>query len=97
MFRLLGIILLVFFFGNLAKEYALMNKNDLDSEIKYRFRPVTDITNLGSESFLRTHFDMFQKNSILSSKEYTQGLLDKIDLNLTAPENYETSLDTAQF
>ena len=39
-------------------------------------------TNLGNESFLRTHYDMFQKNAILFGGEYTTELLDSINDNL---------------
>lgn len=83
MFKLLGILLLILYFGYLAQEYTLMKKqNNNQEEIVYRYRPTTATTNLGNESFLRTHYDMFQKNAILFGGEYTTELLDSINDNL---------------
>lgn len=83
MFKLLGILLLILYFGYLAQEYALMKKNDDDEEtIVYRYRPIMATTNLGNESFLRTHYDMFQTNPILFGGDYTTELLDNINNNL---------------
>ena len=63
MFKLLGILLIVFYFGFLAQEYAILKKNGEEEKIEYKIRPTTATTNLGNESFLRTHYDMFQKRS----------------------------------
>lgn len=87
MFKLLGILLLVFYFGFLAQQYVIMKKsNNGEEEIRYRFRPTTATSNLGNESFLRTHYDMFQKNAILFSGDYTTELLDNINNNLEPKE-----------
>ena len=82
MFKLIGILLLILYFGYLAQEYALMKKRINKEEIVYRYRPIMATTNLGNESFLRTHYDMFQKNPILFGGEYTTELLDSINDNL---------------
>lgn len=82
MFKLLGILLLIYYFGYIAYEYGMSKIKDNDEKIVYRYRPLTDLSNLGNESFLRTHYDMFQKNPLLYSGEYTQELLDPINDNL---------------
>lgn len=87
MFKLLGILLLIVYVGYIASEYGNANNNNNTEEIVYRYRPTTDITNLVNESFLRTHYDMFQKNPLLNFGEYTQEILDKIDDNLDTGMN----------
>lgn len=83
MFKLLGILLLVLYFGFLAQQYAIMKKSkNGEEEIRYRFRPATATSDIGNESFLRTHYDMFQKNAILFSGDYTTELLDNVNDNL---------------
>ena len=82
MFKLLGILLIVFYFGFLAQEYAILKKNGEEEKIEYKIRPTTATTNLGNESFLRTHYDMFQKNAILYGGDYTTELLENINDNL---------------
>lgn len=82
MFKLLGILLLIYYFGYIAYEYGISKVKDNGEEIVYRYRPLTDLSNLGNESFLRTHYDMFQKNPLLYAGEYTQELLDPINDNL---------------
>jgi hypothetical protein len=82
MFKLIGILILIYYFGYIAYEYGVSKIISKDEEIVYRHRPTTDLTNLGNESFLRTHYDMFQKNPLLYAGEYTQELLDTINDNL---------------
>ena len=82
MFKLIGILILIYYFGYIAYEYGLSKILNNNEKIEYRHRPTTDLTDLGNESFLRTHYDMFQKNPLLYSGEYTSKLLDTINNNL---------------
>lgn len=86
MFKLLGILLLIVYIGYLANEYGKMKSKNMEEKIEYRYRPTTDLTNLGNESFLRTHYDLFQKNPILHNGDYTQELLDKVYDNLDSDD-----------
>ena len=82
MFKLLGILILIYYFGYISYEYGIPKIKNNKEEIVYRRRPLTDLSNLGNESFLRTHYDMFQKNPLLYAGDYTQKLLDPINDNL---------------
>ena len=74
MFKLLGILLLILYFGYLAQEYTLMKKqNNNQEEIVYRYRPTMATTNLGNESFehIDTNFSAILK--AISSPSITHG------------------------
>ena len=52
MFKLLGILLLILYFGYLAQEYTLIKKqNNNQEEIVYRYRPTMATTNLVMKVF----------------------------------------------